>query len=254
MGRWVKSLAGNDYQIAIQYRVGQTITEGQLVMLDDDANFGGGGEVEITDSATAALNNFGCALDTGTYTTTQAADMAEGLVRLTQHPFAIWEFPVSGNATAGTALIVASTTPSNIFSNDTASTSGLTITEAAVGLIDRRGYLVKGRTGANAGVTRKVTGHSDSTSVTVTVPFPNDIAVGDTFICPNASRVILALTLAGTAGTDATAHPTMAEIDGTTGSDQAGMPVNIVDVLVDEMLDTAVLHCIMRTHYMNSLA
>lgn len=254
MGRWAGSLGGNDYQIPIQYRISETITEGQVLMRDDDANFGAGGDVEITDSATAALNNLGCALDTGTYTTTQSSTMDEGLVRVTQHPFAIWEFPISGNATAGTALVAATTTPSNIFSNDTASTSGLTITETAVGVIDRRGYLVKGRTGANAGVLRKISGHTDSTSVTVTVPFPNDIAAGDTFLCVGAGRQIIALGLAGTAGSDATAHPAYAEIDGTTGSDQTGMPMNILEVLIDEARDTAVVHVLMRTHWMNSLA
>ena len=254
MGRWVKTIGGSGYQIPVQYRISQTITEGQLVMRDDDANFGAGGDIEITDSATAALNNLGCAMYTGTYTTTQAADMVEGLVRLVQNPFAVWEFPISGNATAGVALIVATTTPSNIFVNDTISTSGLTITETATGVIDRRGYLLKGRTGANAGVLRKISGHTDNASNTVTVPFPNDIAVNDSFLCVGAGLQIIALGLAGTAGADATAHPAMAEVDGTTGSDAAGLPVNITEVLINEMTDTAVVLCVMRTHWLNSLA
>ena len=254
MGVWRKSLAGVGYQIPVLYRINENITEGQVVMLSDDANFGGGGEIEITDSATAALNGFGCALDTGTYTTTQAVDMVEGVVRLCQNPFAVFEFPIAGNATVGTALIVATTTPSNIFINDTASTSGLTITETATGIIDRRGYVLKGRTGANAGVTRKITGHSDSTSNTVTVPFPNDIAVNDSFICAGVGPSILALGLASTAGSPAATYPAMSQIDGTTGSDQAGMPMNIVDIVIDEARDTAVVLCVMRTHWMNSLA
>lgn len=254
MGRWAKAIGGSGYQIPVQYRISETIVEGQVLMRDDDANFGGGGEVEITDSATAALNNLGCAMDGGTYTTTQASDMTEGLVRLVQDPFAVWEFAISGNGTAGVALVVATTTPSNIFSNDTASTSGLTVTETATGVIDRRGYLLKGRTGANAGVIRKITGHTDNVSNTVTVPYPNDIAVGDTFLCVGASTQIIALSLTPTAGTPAASFPTMSQVDGTTGSDAAGMPVNITEVLINEMTDTAVVLCVMRTHWLNSLA
>lgn len=254
MGVWKKALGGMGYQIPVLYRVSENITEGQVVMRDDDANFGAGGDIEITDSATAALNNLGCALDSATYTTTQATDMVEGVVRLCQNPFAVYEFRISGNGTTGTALVAATTTPSNIFVNDTASTSGLTLTETATGAIDRRGYILKGRTGANAGVMRKITGHTDSTSNTVTVPFPNDIQVNDSFICAGVGHQILQLSLTATAGSPAATYPTMSEVDGTTGSDQTGMPVNIVDFVIDEMADTAVVYCLMRTHWMNSLA
>ena len=254
MGLWRKSIGGVGYPISVQYKIGETVVEGQVLMRDDDANFGGAGEVEITDSATAALNNLGCAMESATYTTTQAAGMVEGLVRLVQEPFAVWEFAISGNGTGGVALIAAATTPSNIFVNDTASTSGLTLTETATGVIDRRGMLLKGRQGANAGVTRKITGHTDSTSNTVIVPFPNDIAVNDSFLCVGYGRQLNALTLNTTAGTDATAHPTMSEADGTTGSDIAGIPVQTVAVLIDEARDGALVQVVMRTHWFNSLA
>mgnify|MGYP001578876952 CR=1 FL=1 len=254
MGVWRKSIGGGSYPLSVQYKIGETVVEGQVMMRDDDANFGGPGDVEITDSATAALNNLGCAMESATYTTTQAADMTEGLVRLVQDPMAIWEFAVSGGATGGTVLVVATTTPSNIFVNDTISTSGLTLTETATGAVDRRGALLKGRTGANAGVTRKITGHTDSTSNTVIVPYPNDIAVGDSFLCVGYSRQLIALTLNTTAGTPAAAYPTMAEANGTTGTDNAGIPVTIVAVLIDELRDTAVVQVCMRTHWFNSLA
>lgn len=254
MGVWRKSIGGGSYPLSVQYKIGDTIREGQVVMRDDDANFGGGGEVELTDSATAALDNLGCALETATYTTTQATDMTEGLVRLVQDPFAIWEFKVSGTEVSNAALVVATTTPSNILVNDTASSGGTLLTETAVGLIDRRGSILKGRTGANAGITRKITSHTDSTSVAVLVPFPNAIAVNDSFICVGAGRQLAQFGLTSTAGTPAAAYPTMSEFDGTTGTDQTGVPVMTVAVLIDEMKDTAVVQVCMRTHWFNSLA
>lgn len=252
MGVWRKSIGGKSYQDTVQYKISSAITEGQVVIRD--ATLTNSGEVDDSGSATAALNNLGCALDTGTYTTTQAADMTEGLVRVTQDPFSVWEFRVSGNGTTGTALVAATTTPANILQNDTASTSGLTLTETAVGVIQRTGALLKGRTGANAGVTRKVSAHTDNVSIAVTVPFPNDIAVNDTFICVGYGKQLINLTLTATDGTPAATLPQYSEADGTTGTDIAGIPVEIVDVLIDELNDTAVVQAVMRTHWFNSLA
>jgi hypothetical protein len=237
----------------VQYKVSETITAGQLLMLDDDSTFVGPGEVEVLDAVTGALNGLGCAIDTATYTVTKAADMVEGLVRVTQHPFAVWEFKVSGAVTAGTALVAATTTPSNILSNDTASTVGTLITDTAVGTIQHAGGLIKGRTGANAGVTRKPTSQSNSTSVTVIVPFPNTIAVNDTFIWVPYSRQTIVLSPCSTGSTDGSV-PTYAEANGILGTDTDGIEVNTVKVDIDEMRDVAYVQVCLRTHLFNSLA
>ena len=252
MGVWRKRLGGGSYQDTVQYKMSAAITEGQVVIVD--ATLTDPGDVQNSASATAALNSIGCCLDTATYTTTQAADMVEGLVRLCQDPFAVWEFRVSGNGTTGVALVAATTTPSNIFSNDTASTSGLTITDTAVGVVQRTGTIIKGRTGANAGTTRKVAAHTDSTSCAVTVPFPNDIAVGDTFLCVGYGLQHIELTLTATDGTPAATLPQYAEADGTTGTDNDGIESACVAVLMDEWNDTAVVQVILRDHLFNALA
>lgn len=252
MGVWRKKLGGGSYQDTVQYKMSSAITEGQLVIRD--ATLTNPGDVDDAGSATAAVNNFGCAMDTGTYTTTQAADMVEGLVRLCQDPFAVWEFMVSGNATTGVALVAAATTPSNIFSNDTASTSGLTITETAVGAVQRTGALIKGRTGANAGVTRKVAAHTDNTSCAVTVPFPNDIAVGDTFLCVGYGLQHFELTITANNGSPALAFPQYSEANGTTGTDNDAIEAACVAVLINEMTDTAVVQVILKDHQFNPLS
>lgn len=252
MGVWRKKLGGGSYQDTLRYKMSSAITEGQVVIRD--ATLTNPGEVDDSGSATAALNTLGCVMDTATYTTTQATDMIEGLVRVCQDPFAVWEFAVSGNGTSGVALVAAATTPSNIFVNDTASAGGTLITETAVGVIQRTGALIKGRTGANAGITRKVAAHTDSTSCAVTVPFPNAIALNDSFLCVGLGRQLIALSLTATDGTPAATYPQYAEVDGTTGTDAAGLPVQIVDILMNEMTDTAVVQVVMRTHLFNSLA
>lgn len=253
MGRWAKTLGGSGYQDTVQYKVSATISEGQIVIRDNTATFGGAGEVEIADATTGALNTLGCAMDTGTYTATQAADMTEGLVRVTQHPLAVWEFAISGATTSGTALIAATTTPSNIFSNDTASTTGLLITDTAVGTIQHAGGLIKGRTGANSGIYRKAVTQVNSTSVSVVVPFPNDIAVGDTFIWVPFSRETILMVPTDTVSTNG-AIPSYAEANGILGTDSDGIEVNTVFVDIKEESDTAFLQVCMRTHLFNSLA
>ena len=197
------------------------------------------GEAEIA-TTTAALNCFGCAQDVDVYSATQGD--AQAMIRTIPNPFAVWKFRISGTATAGAALATA--TPAQILSNDTASAGGTLITDTAVGTINMEGGLIKGRTGANAGSVRKIAAHSDNTSTTVTVPFPNAIAVDHTFIRVPWSRGGVGVQMVAT---------TIDEADGAIASG-TGIPFNVEEVIIDEENSEAwVLGCF-RTHFFNALA
>lgn len=237
MGFYVKDLVSGMTLNPIQYKVSATLTEGAVVMREATAT--DPGEVEIA-STTAALNCMGCALDTGTYSTVQGA--TEGLVRLNPQPFALWKFRISGTSVQGAALTA--TTPAQILTNDTAETAGTTIAETSVGTINMERGLVKGRTGANAGTIRKIAAHTNNTSLVVTVPFPNDIAAGDTFIRVPWSRTAIAVQMVAT---------TIDEANGAI-ADETGIPFDVHDVIIDEENDQAWVIGTFRTAKHNSLA
>ena len=115
-----------------------------------------------------------------------AAGGLENLVQVEVNPFAIIRFKIAGGATSGTAL--ATGNPANIITITTADVAApyatLTVsgTTGNVGTIDMIGGLVKGRRGNNVGSIRKITGHVNSVSETVTTGFLNPTAVGDSFI------------------------------------------------------------------------
>ena len=236
MGAWKKDLY-NNRQLSLQYRVSENIAEGAVVMRDDTA--ASPGEVENADAATAALNCLGCAEHAATYSATQGA--VEGVVRLCPQPFAIYEFIVSGGATVNTPL--SATSPGQILTNSTASTTGLVVSSTAVGTIDMSGGLIKGRTGANKGAIRKQTTHNNNADTNVIVPFPNDIAANDTFIrVPFSSQAIAMQTT-----TDFT------QADGAIAFG-TGIPCMVYDTIIDEERDRALVQVVFRTHLYNSLA
>ena len=123
-------------------------------------------------TTTSFANAYGLAQDEGTYSSTQGA--AEGLCTVNVRPDAIIRARMSGGATEGTALTT--------LINTAASAGGTLITDADVGSNDFDGGIVWCTKGNNVGHSRSVTAHSAATSVTVTVPFPRAIAVGDEFI------------------------------------------------------------------------
>lgn len=92
------------------------------------------------------------------------------VVTVCVNPNAVFRVRLSGGSTGGTALTAQS--------NTSASTDGLTITTAS-NLSAYDDGMVWGATGANAGVMRKAT--AVTTTTTAVVAFPYDIAVGDTF-------------------------------------------------------------------------
>lgn len=89
------------------------------------------------------------------------------------NPDAIYKVKCSGSSTSGTDL--------STFTVTTASTDGLVVTAGDFNTVDLDEGSVHCITGANVGITRKITSTS-STAATVKVAFPNDIDVGDVFV------------------------------------------------------------------------
>lgn len=192
-------------------------------------------------TTTSFANAYGLAQDEGTYSTTQGA--AEGLVTVNVRPDAIIRSLMSGGATEGTALTT--------LINTSASAGGTVITDADVGSNDFDGGIVWCTKGNNVGHSRGVTAHSAATSVTVTVPFPRAIAVGDEFI-------VIPYNIAGTgaAGADGPGFlqtstlftQADASIAGGTGGE-----VSVVDLELNGASDSHVLF-VLRDHVHNSAA
>lgn len=152
------------------------------------ASFANAGIVSINGSAgiipsttTDFADTMGLALDAATYSTTQGD--AEGLVTVDVRPDAVIRALMSGGATEGTAL--------TLLVNTAADTGGTTVTDADCGSADMTTGTVWCTKGANVGQSRVVTTHNSATSLVATVPFKNDIAVGDEFLfCPyNAAGI-----------------------------------------------------------------
>ena len=174
--------------------------------------------------------NLGLSLDTAIYTTTQAADMIEGQISLVVNPDAVYRLRMSGTAAAGGTL--------PLITNSVASTSGLTVTITTGDIVPNSPTMLDGTliclTGSNVGIRRRVTTVS-ATVLTVLVPFPYDIASGDTFtVVPYFPGGITAtgvngdnLTLTTAPGTNAT------EADATAASSTAGVRYGHVDIQYD---------------------
>ena len=140
-------------------------------------------------TTTSAANFVGVNYDVATYATAQVAGSTpEATVALAIDIDLILQIFMSGGAASGTAETVKTVT--------TASTTGLDVTTADTWTgTERDEGAVWGISGANAGVLRKITSTS-ATAGTVTVAFPQDIAVGDTFSwAPNYPLSLGTLTL-----------------------------------------------------------
>lgn len=244
MGSPIRDLAGGNWYW-LEYFVSEAITAGQALVLESTATDVG----EVQDpTTTTAVDFVGCADTAVSFTATPTGEPAgvrtigdstpENLVRLPVNPFLIWEFLLSGGATAGTAL--ATTAPANILTNTTLSAAGTTITAAEVGTANMAGGLVIGRTGANVGVIRKLNAHTDNTSTAVGIAFVRAIAVGDTFIRVPYSRHTLTMQL--------TTNFVQANGIIAVGT---GAPFAAVGVRFKEDLDQAFVQVVARDHAYN---
>src|SRR3990167_2461133 len=221
----------------------------------DPAGTGSGGLTDVVDMV-------GIAQDAATQDTTPATDPRydyggrmlqeaagglENLVRVEINPFAIYRFPISGAATAGTVLVGTTTTPAHILTQDTADTTapfGL-ITETAVGTISMVGGLLKGRTGNNAGAIRKITAHSNNTSTTCAMGFINSIPVNDTFIRVPYSREVTGMQMTTNFVEANGIIAAMTAAPGTLG------PWRVVAVHINEVRDLAYVDVVCLDHMFN---
>jgi hypothetical protein len=192
MARAIGSLVGGKDYLA-DYFVSAAVTVSQILVREATASNAGEAADPTTTTATDCL---GCATDQATYTATPTQNPGafwpptsgtlENLVRIEVNPFAIYRFPISGGATAGTALSNgASGAGRNILIISTAG-SKTVLTAAGTtgnsGTNDLSGGLVIGKSGANVGQIRKLVSHVDNTSDTVTVGFLNNTVLNDMFI------------------------------------------------------------------------
>lgn len=162
-----------------KYQVSSTILAG-VPVIQPAANSPG----LDTCTTTNCDNMVGCTIDRASdlqgnaqdYATAQQSDGSDPAVYCSViiNPDAVWAAKISGGATENTALTEQTVT--------TASTTGLDVTTGAEWSSPTYDEgVVWGYSGANAGIIRKLTSVS-TTAGTVTVAFPADIAVGDTFL------------------------------------------------------------------------
>jgi hypothetical protein len=164
------SLSGSS-TITRKYQIGEVMaTAGVPVLIPTLANTDG----VLLASTTGAADMIGVTLDAqATRNTAQQTDNVDpaAMVTVIINPDAVFKATLSGGATSGTVL------PTN--TNTVASTDGL-LTTLGLGTVYDDGY-IWGYFGANARILRKVTAVA-GTDETLIIPFPNDIAVNDTFL------------------------------------------------------------------------
>lgn len=168
------ALAGDATAAVRRFRIGESLSAGQIVVSGST----GGGEVEDPTSVTDFSDAVGLALTDATYSTTQGDD--EGTVQVAlASSNTLYKGRVNPGATSGTQLADADGV---VLTNTSASAGGTTITDSDVGSATRAQGTVIGISGANRGESRIVTTFNSGTSLVVSVPFPNAIAVGDMFV------------------------------------------------------------------------
>jgi len=113
-----------------------------------------------------------------TYSTTQGG--TEGVATVIYDPNSIFEARVVPSATASTAYAAQD---GYFMVEESGDTNGLTVTDTEItgSADDMNDGMLFGISGANVGQSRVMTDHTSTTAV-VTVPFLNDIAVGDTYL------------------------------------------------------------------------
>src|SRR3990167_6110838 len=176
----VRRLDGSMSMSILDFKISATVIQDQAVIAEV-ADTGGG---SITDATTTSLVDFvgsvagassfnphGGGAGTLTYSATQGD--TEGLVRVYITPDIIYRLLMSGGAAEGTALQTVTVTTANA-----AGTTPTSTDTPENDLDDGTCWCVSG---ANVGLSRRVTTYTANTSWVVTVPFPRTTAVGDTF-------------------------------------------------------------------------
>jgi len=156
--------------------IGGDIAAGVIAIMD--GTFKG---FAIPQPAATNADGLGVSLDSGVYAV--ATPVQNSIII---NPLAVYRGRVSGTAAGGGLLSAAST---NVLTNTLASATGVLVTAAATGTTELAGGTIFCLTGANAGLRRPILSYVASTSVTVTLQFPNAIAVGDKFVVVPVSPV-----------------------------------------------------------------
>ena len=137
----------------------------------------GSGSGIVVATTTGAAKAVGVNVDTaGTYVTAQQSDASdtERTVGIILSPFAVYAMPMNGGAANGTAMVLhtaASGGSDGLSLVSDVNTDSPEMDEGTIFCLS----------GANVGISRKITSNS-TTTVTVTVAFPRDVAANDTFI------------------------------------------------------------------------
>ncbi len=157
--------------VRLTYQIGEAMANAGVPVV-----IGGAGNAGLALAATTTASDLvGVTLDLqATLVTAQQTDNSdpERKVTVVVNPDAVYKVKLSGGATSGTDLGTETVT--------TASTTGLdVVTGTDFSNFDEG--TIHCVTGNNVGISRKI-GFGDATDATVVVAFPNDIAVGDTFI------------------------------------------------------------------------
>jgi hypothetical protein len=206
---------------------------------------------EVVDATPgAAANAIGLYADSVTYSATTSLSSSLGSpfgllggnelfgmqCRIVNHPLQICRFKVAGGATAGTGLAL--TVPANVLTNTLADATSLIVTAAEVGTVSMAGGLLKGKTGANGGQTRRIVTHTASADTRAEVAFTSPIAATDTFIRVPYSKAGIAMQFT----TDLT------EANGiiATGT---GADMRVFNVIIDEVNNLAWVDAIFGTHW-----
>lgn len=207
------------------FKIAATLAAGTISLWA--AGNAGGIQVSVTTSLADAMGLVVAASQgqTLTYSTVQGA--TEGIATVIYDPFRIYEVRIVPSATAGTAYANAD---GYFLTEDNGESAGTTITDGQVGNADAEDGMVFGLTGANSvsdqnhRAKRIITAANSNTSIVVTVPFPNDIDAGDTFVYSQYAPGVLAVQL--------TSDLTQADgtIAGGTGGDARVLKVRVETV------------------------
>jgi len=212
---------------------------------------------EVVDATTTgAVDAIGLYGDTVTYTAAPVLgagldspfgllggnELMGALARIVNHPLQICRFRVAGGAAVGAGLAVSPTVPANVIINTTADATKLIVADPALGAVSMVGGLIKGKTGANAGQTRRIIVHTAGPPIDerVEVAFTNPIGVNDQFIRVPYSKAMTNVQLT----TDLT------EANGIIAAG-TGAVLKVMDVIINVDTNEAWVDVLFADHWLN---
>lgn len=231
----VKRLDGSTDFHLLDFKISATVAQDQALIAEVADTGGGNVKLATTTSLVDMVGTVVGAAGGGSLTYSTVQGDTEGLVRVVINPDAIFRARMSGGATAGTALQTVTTTG--------ASAVGTTVTAADTQENDMDDGMCWGLSGANVGLSRRITTFTANTSWVVTVPFPRGIVVGDTFTaCPYSPFTTIAIQLTSD----------FKEADATVAYGTGGN-ARPIELILQGVADSYV-HFVARDHALNELS